>query len=103
MKEKSIKGVKNMKRFIKLGLIGALGFAIWMGMAQAQAEQREHKVAICHGTASDSNPYVLIVVDVHALNGHFDGTAPGHGKNNYPDFFPIDGTCDIGNDDGGDS
>lgn len=62
----------------------------------AQAAPRDHKVTICHATASDTNPYVLITVDEHALAGHMrpDGaTAPGHGKNNFPDVFPVDGVC----------
>lgn len=50
--------------------------------------------AICHGTASAKNLYVLIVVDESAIQGHFDGTAPGHGHNNYPDFFAVNGSCE---------
>jgi hypothetical protein len=59
------------------------------------------KVLLCHGTASDSNPYVLISVNVDALAGHLDGTAPGHGKNNYPDFFPAAGSTDCSGGEGG--
>lgn len=60
----------------------------------AQASGNDDKVLICHGTASEKNPYVVISVDAHALEGHLDGTAPGHGKNNYPDLFlNPDGTC----------
>jgi len=55
-----------------------------------------HKVTICHGTASAKNPYVLINVDTNALAGHFNGTAPGHGKNNYPDKYPYNGSCEGG-------
>jgi hypothetical protein len=51
------------------------------------------KVLLCHGTASEPNPYVLISVDESALNGHLDGTAPGHGPNNNPDVSPVDGAC----------
>lgn len=47
------------------------------------------KVWICHGTSSETNPYVLINVDDASLwQGHFDGGAPGHGKNNHPDIWP---------------
>lgn len=56
----------------------------------ANAKSRAHKAAICHGTASASNPYVLIIVDRSAIKGHFDGTAPGHGKNNHPDYMVKD-------------
>jgi hypothetical protein len=59
----------------------------------AQAARNADKVSICHGTASETNPYVLINVDAHALEGHFDGTAPGHGKNNHPDLLFVDGEC----------
>jgi hypothetical protein len=40
------------------------------------------KVLICHGTASDTNPYVLISVSANAAPTHLDG----HGDDNYPDF-----------------
>jgi hypothetical protein len=59
----------------------------------AEAARHDHKVVICHGTASEKNPYVLISVDTHALEGHFDGSAPGHGKNNHPDLLFVDGEC----------
>lgn len=32
--------------------------------------QDDHKTALCHRTASDSNPYVFIEVDNHALQAH---------------------------------
>ena len=69
---------------------GALAAAVFAGLGTASTGG---KVEICHGTASDTNPYVLISVDESALAGHFDGTAPGHGANNQPDFFPTDGDC----------
>ena len=60
----------------------------------------EGRVWICHGTASQSNPYVLIGVAPSAVAGHFDGTAPGHGKNNYPDIYigakPESNICNFG-------
>ena len=54
--------------------------------AAAQAGGDAEKVLVCHGTASQSNPYVLISVSTNALEGHFDGTAPGHGWKNAPDM-----------------
>lgn len=62
------------------------------GAVPAFADPGQPKVTICHGSA---NHYVLITVDANALNGHFDGTAPGHGPQNLPDGLPAaDGSCD---------
>lgn len=49
--------------------------------------QPTQKILICHGTASQTNPYVLLSVAAQAVNGHFDGTAPGHGPRNHPDIY----------------
>jgi hypothetical protein len=49
---------------------------------------RAGKANICHGTASDSNPYVLISIDESALKAHFDGSGKGHGARNHPDIWP---------------
>lgn len=70
-------------RILMLGLGLTAGLLAVKG---AYAGDTAHKVAICHGTASAKNPYVMIIVDESALNGHLDGTMPGHGKNNSPDF-----------------
>ena len=64
------------------------------GIAVAAQAANNDKVLLCHGTASDSNPYVLISVSENALASHLDGTAPGHGKNNYPDFVLLNGRSD---------
>jgi hypothetical protein len=54
------------------------------------------KVLVCHGTASDTNPYVLVSVSENALAGHFGEDPPGHGKNNYPDYVAREGErCDV--------
>lgn len=73
----------SVGRVLMVGLGLAAGLAVGKS---AYAGDKEHKVAICHGTASAKNPYVLIIVDESALNGHLNGTAPGHGKRNHPDF-----------------
>jgi hypothetical protein len=84
---------------VKLAVIGCVICSIGV-TATAQAGNAG-KVLLCHGTASDNNPYVLISVSVDALAGHMDGTAPGHGKNNYPDFLPAAGSTDCSRDAGG--
>ena len=33
---------------------------------------------------------MIITVDANALNGHFDGTDPGHGPRNLPDLLVAD-------------
>ncbi len=58
-----------------------------VGVAVAAQASSGDKVMLCHGTASERNPYVLISVDESALAGHFDGTAPGHGPKNNPDIL----------------
>jgi hypothetical protein len=68
-----------------------------LGVAAAPsgAEPAE-KVRVCHGTASETNPYVLIEVSANALRGHIDeADGQAHGHRNHPDFLPGDGEdCD---------
>lgn len=74
-----------MKRLMLPGLLLALGVVTSTALFRApmaQAASEDHKVAICHGTASAKNPYVLIIVDERAKATHLNG----HGKNNAPDF-----------------
>jgi hypothetical protein len=83
-----------MRRIPRVALAAAACVAVMSFGAQATAAE---KVVICHGTASETEPYALIEVEVHALAGHFDGTEPGHGDNNHPDFFPpAGGDCSGG-------
>jgi hypothetical protein len=59
----------------------------------------EANVLLCHGTVSEPNPYVLISIDASGLNGHLDGTAPGHGPRNHPDLPPTAaGDCNFGDE-----
>lgn len=83
-----------MRRITRSILAVSATGACAVGIAVAAQASDAGKVLICHGTVSEPNPYVLISVDASALAGHFDGTAPGHGPRNHPDFFPPDGTTD---------
>ena len=85
------------RSILAVGAVGACSIGIAVG-AQASTEG---KILICHGTPSEPHPYSLISVDASALNGHFDGTAPGHGPNNAPDFLPAAGATDCSGGPGG--
>ncbi len=78
-----------MRRSLVVSALGAL--AVGVGAQAGVAD----KVDVCHGTASAKNMYVLITIDVNGLNGHLDGTDPGHGWKNYPDmvYDPVYETC----------
>lgn len=72
-----------------LGLAAALGALAVAVTAQGATDE---KVLVCHGTASATNPLVLIEVSQSALNGHFDVedgvvVGAGHGKQNAPDQY----------------
>jgi hypothetical protein len=62
----------EMKRI--LAAIGVTGLVLLGATAPAAAtddeEKGDHKVTICHATGSDTNPYVQITVDWHALKAH---------------------------------
>lgn len=83
-----------MRHLTRLGVAIATLALVAGGVVATASGSQEDKIFICHGTASDSNPYVLIRVSQSALAGHFDGTAPGHGHNNAPDFLPGDDATD---------
>jgi hypothetical protein len=86
-----------MTRTLRLLRVVAVCGLASIGLVSAAQAADNEKVLICHGTASETNPYVVISVDTHALIGHFDGSGPGHGQNNHPDL-PVnaDGTCGDG-------
>lgn len=52
-----------------------------------------HKVTICHRTHADTNPYVEITIDIHALVAHLElhGSVEAFLRD---DKFPVDGKCE---------
>ena len=60
-----------------------------VGVTAAAQAASAGKGLLCHGTASDSNPYVVISVSANALANHLDG----HGQNNHPDFLAGGSDC----------
>lgn len=85
----------RIRMLSSLALVVALGTLAFAVTAQGAGAD---KVLVCHGTASDTNPYVLIKVSRNALKGHFDvqggvPVGPGHGKQNAPDqWSELDGS-----------
>lgn len=81
-----------MNKTIRAGLIAV--FAIATALAGAGGvsatkpdENGDHKVQLCHRTASDTNPYVLIEVDVASLDAHLNNL-PGHPAKTNADGSP---------------
>ena len=78
-----------MRRAAITGAITSLIIPIAMigiGSTVASATKGDpHKVTICHATASKSNPYVVITVDVASI-----GDTSGHGRSgvNAGDIIP---------------
>jgi len=68
----------------------AVAGCVICGVGATAAQAGGGKVLICHGTASDTNPYVLISVSANAVPTHLDG----HGQNNHPDFLLPAGQTD---------
>ena len=67
----------------------ALVVLAFAGSSVLATQGEDHKVGLCHRTASDTNPYVFIEVDVAALSpGHLDNADPGH----KPTFWKSDVT-----------
>lgn len=80
-----------MRRSVRSTIVAAAAVgSLCIGVA-AQAGGGD-KVRLCHGTASATNPYVLISVSESALEGHLLGES-GHGWKNAPDFvLPVGST-----------
>lgn len=57
----------------------------------------EHKAGICHRTASDTNPYVFIEVDVASLDAHLNNL-PGHPAKAWKSDGTFRGTSHVSGD-----
>jgi hypothetical protein len=72
-----------MRGITRATLAGAACAICIIGTTAAAQAANADEVLICHGTASDTNPYVLISVSENAADTHLIG----HGENNHPDFL----------------
>ena len=79
-----------MRRINRITLAVATCAACGIGVSAAAQASNAGKVLLCHGTASDSNPWLLISVSENAAATHLGG----HGPNNYPDFLLPAGRSD---------
>jgi hypothetical protein len=79
-----------MRRINRITLAVAACGLCSVGVTAAVQASNAGKVLICHGTDSESNPYVLISVSENAVATHLEG----HGANNYPDFLLSAGRSD---------
>jgi hypothetical protein len=77
--------VRRITATLAIAVALSLPVTAW---ATPDPEEDGHKVAICHRTASDTNPYVYIEVDEASLSpGHLDNADPGH----KPTYWKSDG------------
>ena len=89
-------------RFGKMGrVLGAAALVTVMAALPAGATPKdadgEHKVTICHVTNSETNPYVMITVDVAAWDGHGANDHTHHvSKDGRVDFEATRGDCTRG-------
>lgn len=68
---------RTSARRVIAGLLALAILAISASVVTATKPDPEHKVALCHRTASDTNPYVYIEVDEASLDAHLNNL-PGH-------------------------
>ena len=95
---------RNLVRKV-FAVAGATALAVMMLAAPAAATPKndagEHKITICHVTNSETNPYVVIEVDVAAFDGEGKNDHTHHvNKDGLVDVPFVDGECQV--DDTGD-
>jgi len=83
----------HAKKLARLILVAVPVVILGVGTTVASATKPDptHRVTICHATASDSNPYVAITVDIASIVGD---SGHGHSGVNAGDIIPafnIDG------------
>jgi hypothetical protein len=84
-----------------LAAVAIGGGLLFAAPASAKPDQ-DHKVTICHFTASETNPYVVITIDQHALKHHFSNhngvTSPHQGQDGIFLGYDDDGNilCNFG-------
>jgi hypothetical protein len=68
---------------VAMVVLGAVGTGA--SLASATKPDPDHKVTICHATASRTNPYVVITVDIASIVGD---SGHGHSGVNLGDIIP---------------
>lgn len=67
----------------------ALSLALPAAAAASQPNHQEHKLPICHRTASETNPWVIITPDKASWQAHLDLHVNHNPKNGRGDQFAI--------------
>ena len=81
---------KTMRGAVVLAMaLGTVGMTA--SLASATKPDPEHKVTICHATASATNPYVVITVDVASIVGDSGHGSSGVNEGDVIPPFAMDG------------